>query len=271
MKQAILKPSLLVLLIGLVAMVHTDLSAREKELPEMPKRLVVERLKNALAQDSRAEVAALFEYPFKRKYPIPDIRSAEEMVIRFEEVFGDDLISAIRASNFDENWSKMGTKGTMLNSGQVWLHDTRHTIIAINEKSPLDAVIRRNLIEFDKQRLHESLRDFESPALEWLVGRYRIRVDRMPDGTYRYASWDRNVSVLNAPELVVKGGTVHYEGSAGNHFYEFKQGKYTYKVSVFFPGRYGHLIEEIGNGIGILEVKKTGETLLKVSADHEFD
>ena len=56
--------------------------------------------------------------------------------------------------------------------------------------------------------------------------KYKIRVDQMPNGTYRYASWNRNTPWSSAPELIVTNGTFDKKTEQ----YVFRNKEYEYRV-----------------------------------------
>lgn len=74
--------------------------------------------------------------------------------------------------------------------------------------------------------LHPSLRSFE--FLEYIIETkdYRIRVDRMYDGTYRYASWKKPATMDSLPDLILYNGT--REDDTDN--YTFKNDGYKYII-----------------------------------------
>lgn len=58
------------------------------------------------------------------------------------------------------------------------------------------------------------------------MGKHKIRVDQMPNGTYRYASWNRNTPWSSAPELIVTNGTFDKKTEQ----YVFRNKEYEYRV-----------------------------------------
>ncbi|GEM_PF-2052008 len=72
--------------------------------------------------------------------------------------------------------------------------------------------------------LHESLRDFERFICMYHNDRRVIRIDAMTDGTYRYATWAKDVSFDHKPEIIIEGGRLSVDGK---HFVFDNEG-YTY-------------------------------------------
>jgi hypothetical protein len=84
--------------------------------------------------------------------------------------------------------------------------------------------------------LHPRLSGFESLEQLYDVGEYFVRVDLMPDSTYRYASWRREempngtLDMGLHPDIVVAGG--HLDETEDH--YVFPNGSYEYRVN-FMP------------------------------------
>ncbi|MBR4913238.1 MAG: hypothetical protein IKZ54_10430 [Bacteroidales bacterium] len=58
------------------------------------------------------------------------------------------------------------------------------------------------------------------------MGKHKIRVDQMPNGTYRYASWNKNTPWSSTPELIVTNGTF----DKTTEQYVFHNKEYEYRV-----------------------------------------
>lgn len=189
----------------------------------------------AFKAGDRAAIAALIRYPLKRSYPVPAINNETELVERFEQVFDPQLIAQIASSNIDTDWDKVGWRGTMLNSGIVWV-DTNGKIIGINYQTTKEQLLAENLIAADRQALHPSLSTLAKPILDWQTAKYRVRVDDLGDYNYRYASWGINKKPSAKPDLVLTHGEKKFDGSGGNHSYTFKNGRYSYVLQVTVIG-----------------------------------
>ncbi|MDP2634963.1 MULTISPECIES: hypothetical protein [unclassified Pseudoalteromonas] len=189
----------------------------------------------AFKADNRAAIAALIRYPLKRRYPLPAIKNEAELIERFDEVFDETLIKQVAKSNIDTDWDKVGWRGIMLNSGIVWV-DTDGKIIGINHQTAKEQSLAENLITADKQALHPSVSTFTKPILDWQTAKYRVRVDNLGDGNYRYASWSKGKKTSDKPDIVLLKGELEFEGSGGNHSYTFKNGRYSYVLQVTVIG-----------------------------------
>lgn len=92
--------------------------------------------------------------------------------------------------------------------------------------------------------LHPSIRDFSQIVMLFCTPNYRVRVDEMPDGTYRYASWKKGKTMDEAPDLIINGGVYNEDGLT----FSFKNDGYLYSVAGPHDAR--------------LSVVKDGKTLL---------
>ncbi|MFT6789089.1 MAG: hypothetical protein ACJAVX_002459 [Pseudoalteromonas rhizosphaerae] len=189
----------------------------------------------AFKDDDKAAVAALVSYPLKRSYPVPAINNQAELVERFEQVFDPQLTAQIANSNIDTDWNKVGWRGIMLNSGIVWV-DSNGKIIGINYKTAKEQLLAKRLIAADKQALHPSVNTFAEPILDWQTAKFRIRIDDLGDGNFRYVSWSIDKKLSDKPDIVLVNGDIKFDGSGGNHSYTFNNGRYSYVLQVTVIG-----------------------------------
>lgn len=75
--------------------------------------------------------------------------------------------------------------------------------------------------------LHPSLSKFKRLFCLYNTDDYRIRVDEMDDGTYRYASWKVDQTMSEEPQLVIYNGNLHEDDG---HSCFFENNGYTYLV-----------------------------------------
>ena len=74
--------------------------------------------------------------------------------------------------------------------------------------------------------IHPSIRSFSFLELVMDTKDYKIRIDRMLDDTYRYASWNNCASMDNLPDLILYDGVYDEEKEE----YSFKHNGYDYIV-----------------------------------------
>ncbi|MBV1870869.1 MAG: hypothetical protein KUG76_08160 [Gammaproteobacteria bacterium] len=213
----------------------------------------VTALVEAVKKANHKEISNLVSYPLRREYPIPQVRSKHEFIKRFDEIFDDKIISMIVNSNIEKDWSAVGWRGVMLNQGELWL-DYEGKITAINYQSENEIYIKKQLIENQRQSLHQSLISYVKPILEWETSRYHIRIDELDNNEYRYASWAIGNNRNKKPDLILFNGKKEFQGSGGNHSYIFSNGQYLYKCDVNILGK--------TDTPGYLEVYKNGELIV---------
>ena len=209
-------------------------------------RAIIKTFVDAVKSDNHDKIADLINYPLRRPYPISSIDDKKEFLSRFNQVFDKELIQKIINSSIEKDWRTLGWRGIVLENGLIYL-DYDGKVFAINNLSKIEEQIQVELLKQDKMRLHKSLRKFVSPCLVGETEKYKIRIDDLGKENYRYAAWEVGKSQLSKPDLIIENGKVVYDGSGGNHYYEFKNGKYRYRI----------LINEIGTAetpAGELEV-----------------
>jgi hypothetical protein len=173
------------------------------------------------------KLKTLISFPIKRAYPLPDVKDENEFIKRYNELFDDSLFSEIIKSDLKKDWTAVGWRGIMLYNGTLWL-DYDGKLLAINYQSEKERIERMRLIELDKSSIHKELVKFKQPILIMETEQFRIRIDELDNGKYRYASWPINSEMNQKPDLIIKNGHWSADGSGGNHSYEFNNGKYKY-------------------------------------------
>ena len=171
----------------------------------------------------------IVDFPLHREYPIPNIVNEKKFRQRFREVFDKTLIDKIINSEINQ-WSEVDWKGIMLKDGIVWINCDEGKIIAVNYQSEFEKKLRKDLIVKEKENVHMSLKDFESPAYKIKTKSYLIRVDKLSNGKYRYASWKIDERESLKPGIILNNGDLEFDGSVGNHIITFINGNYTYKI-----------------------------------------
>jgi hypothetical protein len=195
----------------------------------------VEKFIHVVGKKDRKALADLVAYPLHRKVPLSTIHTPSQFLEVFDEVLDKALLKAISTSSVADDWSKVGWRGIMFQNGVLWL-DEDGKIIAVNYETEKGKRKRDILIEADRKNLHSSLQQFLEPVLEWRTKDFRIRIDRLTDDKYRYAVWPAQKGTTEKPDLVLNNGEVFFDGSGGNHHYDFVSGAYVYRCFVFVIG-----------------------------------
>ena len=191
----------------------------------------IECIKN----QKKEKLISKISFPFNREYPIPSIKNRQEFLDRYNEVFDDKLTKMIINSMPSKDWSAVGWRGIMLLNGDVWL-DYDGRLIAVNYQSQIEAKKKEELINIEKSQLHESIKYFKKPVLILETAKYRIRIDDMGEGSYRYASWKLENKMNDKPDLIIQKGEYRPDGSGGNHSFEFTNGEYKYECAIIVMG-----------------------------------
>ena len=231
---------------------------------------VISKFISTVKEKDSETISRMISYPFRRYYPLADIKNAGEFIDRYNEIFDDSLQRIIVESDLHRDWSEVGWRGIMLRNGLLWL-DTNGSLIRVNYESKEEHNQRINLIGQEKVRLNESIQDFIEPMFVWETKKFRIRVDKTGTNEYRYASWSigknqktKPDTILTqgalvftgTPNLMLINGEIIYTGSGGNHYYLFKNGDYEYECRVVVFGNQD-------SPPGFLIVSKNGKEILK--------
>lgn len=102
--------------------------------------------------------------------------------------------------------------------------------------------------------LNPTISSFANVELTFKTKSFIIRVDHMPDGSYRYASWRSSQSTKDTPRLVLNNGFYDEQ----NDKYVFSNKGYYYLVGVDRTGG-NHYIEVLkGNKLVLRNTRRTG-------------
>jgi len=235
-------------------------TCKEQEENTSPVTNLIELFKNT----NKIEIAKLIDYPLRRKYPIEAIKNKNEFLYRYNEIFDKELVESIIESNKLKDWEKVGSRGTMFKNGTIWLN-SNGKIISINYQSKIEKIIAEHIISLQKSILHKSISDFDKPVFVWKTKKFIIRVDDMGENNYRYASWSKDKSFSEKPDIILQSGKLIYDGSAGNYLILFKNGNYTYQCNV-------NVLGDLKSDYGSLEVYKDKKLILqdKVLSTKDF-
>lgn len=220
----------------LMILLSVAFSYGQQNLTREHKEAITEFIQYFKAND-RQKIAQYVSYPFKRHYPLPDIKSKSEFLERYDEVFDAKLSAMIAGSSIsdEDHWSAVGYRGVMFGNGRLWLeHDG--TLLAVNYETEMSKRKREALIALEKKNIHSSLSVFIDPICILTTKKFIIRIDEISEGRYRYASWKADAKMTDKPDLVLMNGEYFPDGSGGNHYYKFTNGKYTYQCGIIVLG-----------------------------------
>ena len=204
---------------------------------------------------ARDDLANHIQFPLRREYPIPPIER-DEFLTRYEEVFDQEITTFISDSSPRDwrldaynilLWDEERRIGVSLSPYAIPAAHVRWIASSERERGERERLLQlRNTLRVrERSQLHGSLHEYESPVLEWGTAAYRVRVDRLDNGEYRYAAWPSDGSHSEEPDLVIGGGrhymaastcgteTTRLHGFAGGEVFGFANGEYLYEVDAF--------------------------------------
>lgn len=60
--------------------------------------------------------------------------------------------------------------------------------------------------------------------------KFKVRIDKQPNGNYLYQSWGANTKITAKPSMIISEGEVIPDGSGGNYYFEFNNNGTLYQV-----------------------------------------
>ena len=190
---------------------------------------------NDIRNSNKDNVCKSISFPFEREYPIPDINNSQEFLKRYNEIFDDSLTKMILNSDPVKDWGAVGYRGIMFNDGTLWL-DYDGGLMTVNYQSKFEKDEYDRLVKIEKNSLHKSINKFDRPICILETSNYKIRIDDLGNGNYRYASWHLKSETSDKPDLVIQNGKLEFKGSGGNEDYIFKNAEYIYRCSIIVMG-----------------------------------
>ena len=123
----------------------------------------------------------------------------------------------------------------MLLNGQLWI-DYDGKILGVVYQSKVESIEKEKLINAERKSLHPSIKEYKQPIHILETTKFRIRIDDLGNGKYRYTSWSINNKMSEKPDIILDNGEYIPEGSGGNHTYEFKNKEFIYDCAIIVMG-----------------------------------
>jgi hypothetical protein len=212
----------------------------------------IQQLINVFKTNNKIKIAESIDYPLRREYPLKDVKNKTDFIQRFDEIFNKDFINSVANSKI-KDWAQVGWRGIMFDDGTMWI-DEKGKITSINYQSPKEKELLAHSIQENKSQLPKSLQSFEIPMYLIITKNYKIRIDQMSEGIFRYAAW-KNKNQKTEPDIVIENGALEFDGSGGNEEITFKINEFTYII-------YINEVREGNFPDASLEVKRGEQTLL---------
>ncbi len=194
----------------------------------------------AFKTNNPAVIAAQISYPLKRPRPVPAVKDEQDFITRFDMLFDEPFRRAI-ANSTPQDWQIMGWRGTMFGNGDIWLDDDGK-IRTINNMTPKEQIYADELTQKEISAMHPSLRTFKRSEVVFDISLGHGRIDAIEnpndeyDISYRYAFWNKGKDVSEKPDMLIQNGVIDVQGSAGNTYYTFENGDYTYRFQIIYVG-----------------------------------
>jgi hypothetical protein len=176
-----------------------------------------------LVESKNWEVIAQFvNYPIDRNYPIPDVESEAELIVRHTELFDDSLIAMISKSLTDSTWSVDKNSLLTLQNGVLSI-DSLGKLTLLNYESAYSKNLEQELIDADRASLPVTFQDYERPILQMKTEKFRVRIDETKGPSFRMIVWIEGNRNPNMPAVnIIPNGVLARSGANGNYTYTFK-------------------------------------------------
>ncbi|MDN3692231.1 hypothetical protein QWZ06_08125 [Chryseobacterium tructae] len=60
--------------------------------------------------------------------------------------------------------------------------------------------------------------------------KFKIRIDKQPNGKYLYQSWNANANITAKPSMIISDGELIPDGTGGNYYFNFNNDGHSYQV-----------------------------------------
>ena len=60
--------------------------------------------------------------------------------------------------------------------------------------------------------------------------KFKIRIDKQPNGKYLYQSWSANAKITTKPSMIISNGELVPDGTGGNYYFDFNNKGYNYQI-----------------------------------------
>lgn len=60
--------------------------------------------------------------------------------------------------------------------------------------------------------------------------KFKIRIDKQPNGKYLYQSWNANAKITAKPSMIISDGELIPDGNGGNYYINFNNEGHSYQV-----------------------------------------
>ncbi|RXM39348.1 hypothetical protein BOQ62_12290 [Chryseobacterium sp. CH21] len=60
--------------------------------------------------------------------------------------------------------------------------------------------------------------------------KFKIRIDKQPNGKYLYQSWNANAKITAKPSMIISDGELISDGSGGNYYINFNNEGHSYQI-----------------------------------------
>lgn len=60
--------------------------------------------------------------------------------------------------------------------------------------------------------------------------KFKVRIDKQPNGKYLYQSWNANAKITSKPSMIISDGELIPDGTGGNYYINFNNEGHSYQI-----------------------------------------
>jgi len=188
------------------------------------------RIVRLIRENKANELAAMVQYPLKRKNPLPDIANAKQFIANYNILFGDEFRKKLKLYNdsdiFEHNVG-YGLVGGPFN-GDMWV-DESGKITGITYNSAKQIELMNQITKKIQRQIYPGVNTWKENILVCKSAKLLIRIDWTDKGL-RYVCWTKGRPTSEKPDLILYNGTEEAQGTMGGWTWTFKNGDWTYVV-----------------------------------------
>ncbi|MDQ7061040.1 MAG: caspase family protein [Sulfurimonas sp.] len=173
------------------------LTYQEKQFQQTKKTL--KELKTHLKNNDTESISTIVHYPHSRYRPFVDIQNKKEFIEQFGYIFDEHLKNIILSAS-EKDLHVLGYKGVLLKNGIMWFQDGK--IKQINYQSKKEKDLVKELKILDQNYIHPSIKTYDSKYFVLATKKFKIRIDKLKDSTFRYVAWGSDQDQSDKPNII---------------------------------------------------------------------
>lgn len=164
----------------------------------------IQEIVSSIVNGDKIRLASLSSYPIMRKYPLPDIENARQMVAYFDTLFDRSYRKMLAKEKLDDKEAH-GWRGFSLGKGTLWIYDSLYAVdySSAKEKRKLDRLRRKEMKSLNVRMRNGGWTPYA--CYKDLTDKSYVRIDANEDSIFRLAIYDAGLKASDMPEFIIYG------------------------------------------------------------------